>query len=318
MKNCRPDVGNGVRFVVFGATSESCGEDNDNDNDSGEDKGEEEGESVSSADASSGSSPSSAFPRRFLRYVALGDSQSEGLHDYDKRGEPRGYADRFAEAVAVQNPDLCYANLAVRGKRTAEIRRTQLEAALALRPDLATVVSGVNDVIRPGIDLEPVMADIEAMYAGLSGVGCFVMSCTLPIPVTGLTARAGPRIRVLNARVREIAERHNVLLVELESVAMAADLRLWDVDRIHLNPEGHARLGAAFAGCLAGEPDAVWQEPLAPGPTPGVAARAASEVAWFTRFVIPKIGRMVRGRSSGDGRTAKRPEMTKVEPAGSR
>ena len=162
------------------------------------------------------------------------------------------------------------------------------------------------------------MADIEAMYAGLSGVGCFVMSCTLPIPVTGLTARAGPRIRVLNARVREIAERHNVLLVELESVAMAADLRLWDVDRIHLNPEGHARLGAAFAGCLAGEPDAVWQEPLAPGPTPGVVRRAASEVAWFTRFVIPKIGRMVRGRSSGDGRTAKRPELTKVEPAGSR
>ena len=29
MKNCRPDVGNGVRFVVFGATSEGCDEVND-------------------------------------------------------------------------------------------------------------------------------------------------------------------------------------------------------------------------------------------------------------------------------------------------
>ena len=261
-------------------------------------------------------------PRRFSRYVALGDSQTEGLHDYDRRGELRGYADRFAEAVAVHHPELRYANLAVRGKRTAEIRRTQLEHALRLEPDLATVVSGINDVIRPGADLEFVVSEIEQMYAALSESGCFVMSCTFPIPVAGLTARVGPRLRALNARLREIAAPHGVQLVELEDVSMAADLRLWSADRIHLNPEGHARLGAAFAGRLAGEPDAIWQQPLAPVRAQGalrrVTSQTAGEAAWFARFVLPKIARMLRGRSSGDGRAAKRPELTPVEPAGSR
>lgn len=248
----------------------------------------------------------------YRRYVALGDSQTEGLHDYDPEGTPRGFADRFAEALAEDHPDLRYANLAVRGKRTAEIRAAQLEPALALEPDLATVVSGVNDVIRPTVDLDSVVADLEAMYAALSSRGCRVMTCTFPMPAVGLTKRVAPRLKALNVRLREIAARHEVLLVELEPVTMAADLRLWSPDRVHLNPEGHTRLGAAFAGALAGEPDRVWQTPLSPAPETSAAKRVAEEVAWFGRFLVPKLGRLVRGRSSGDGRVAKRPELRVV------
>lgn len=246
------------------------------------------------------------------RFVAIGDSQTEGLHDYYADGTPRGWADRFAEAVAAHHPGLRYANLAVRGKRTAEIRRVQLEPALALEPDLASVMSGVNDVIRPGADVESVAADLEAMYAALRGRGCRVITCTFPLPSTGLTARVAPRLQALNARIREAATRHDVCVAELEPLPMAADPRLWASDRIHLNPEGHARLAAAMFSALAEDGDTSWQAALPEAGSRGRLGAVASEAAWIASYVLPKVGRMVRGVSSGDGRVAKRPELERV------
>ncbi len=78
----------------------------------------------------------------YQRFVALGDSQTEGLNDgADDKGF-RGWADRFAEHLASVNRDLHYANLAVRGRLTRDVLTDQLPAALALRPDLVSVWSG--------------------------------------------------------------------------------------------------------------------------------------------------------------------------------
>lgn len=250
------------------------------------------------------------------RFVAIGDSQTEGLHDYYADGTPRGWADRFAEAVAAHHPELRYANLAVRGKRTSEIRRVQLEPALALEPDLASVMSGVNDVIRPGADVDAVAADLEAMYAALVAAGCRVIVCTFPLPSTGLTARVAPRLQALNARIRDAASRHGVVVAELEPLPMAADLRLWANDRIHLNPDGHARLAAAMFSAFAQDGDTSWQAKLPDGPARGRLATAASEAAWIASYVVPKIGRLIRGVSSGDGRVAKRPGLAPVRSGG--
>ena len=258
--------------------------------------------------------PGSSEPAHgFRRYVALGDSQTEGLNDFAEDGEPRGWADRFADAVAERSPGLLYANLAVRGKRTAEIRRDQVDAALALTPDLVTVVTGVNDVVRPSVDIGAVAADIESMYDVFASSGALVMSSTFPLPTIGLTRRAAPRLQALNVEIRAAATRHGVLLVEMEGVAMASDLRLWSADRIHLNADGHGRLAAAFTATFAGEGDRRWAEPLPPTAAPGRAAAAAAEAAWIARFVVPKIVRLVRGRSSGDGRSAKRPELRPLD-----
>ena len=80
---------------------------------------------------------------RFQRYVALGDSTTEGLEDpYEDGSGYRGWADRLAEALAAANPELTYANLAIRGRKVPQIRAEQLEPALALRPDLASIVGG--------------------------------------------------------------------------------------------------------------------------------------------------------------------------------
>lgn len=62
----------------------------------------------------------------FHRYVALGDSGTEGVGDEPHPdGSERGWADRLAEHLAQANPQLLYANLAVRGRRLAEIHEQQ-------------------------------------------------------------------------------------------------------------------------------------------------------------------------------------------------
>lgn len=251
----------------------------------------------------------------FERFVAIGDSQTEGLYDYHADGSLRGWADRFAERLSERNPSLVYANLAVRGKRTRAILETQVEPALALEPDLVSVMSGVNDMVSPSADPVVVAADIERMYSALARPGRVLVGCTFPLPRVGLTRRVAPRLRALNVEIRRIADRHGVLLVDLEEEAMASDPRLWSHDRIHLNPEGHHRLAGAFVALLENNADEDWKMPLPLEPPPSRIDAAASEVAWLGRYLVPKVFRLLRGRSSGDGRVAKRPTFSPVKAA---
>ncbi len=246
----------------------------------------------------------------FKRFVAIGDSQTEGLYDYREDGSLRGWADRFAEGLSERNPGLVYANLAVRGKRTREIFETQIAPALALKPDLVSVMSGVNDMVSPSADPVAVAADIERMYSALASPGRVLVGCTFPLPRVGLTRRVAPRLRALNTEIRRVADRHGVLLVDLEGQTMASDPRLWSHDRIHLNPEGHRRLAGAFVALLVNNADEDWKEPLPPEPPSSRINAAASEVAWLGRYLVPKIFRLLQGRSSGDGRVAKRPTFS--------
>src|ERR671925_2179457 len=87
--------------------------------------------------------------RPWKRFVALGDSLTEGVGDPDRRGRLRGWADRLAAAMASVDPELAYANLAQRGLPAPEVRRTQLESAVRLRPDLNSVLVGMNDLLEP-------------------------------------------------------------------------------------------------------------------------------------------------------------------------
>ncbi|CAL9365534.1 hypothetical protein SUDANB178_00750 [Streptomyces sp. enrichment culture] len=110
----------------------------------------------------------------YRRYVALGDSQTEGLGDGDDTVGLRGFADRLAEHLARDRPGLGYADLAVRSRLAAQIHAEQLAPALALRPDLATVVTGVNDLLRPRFDAHHDAGHQEAMFAALTAQGARV------------------------------------------------------------------------------------------------------------------------------------------------
>lgn len=249
-----------------------------------------------------------------LRFVALGDSQTEGLGDGDDLVGLRGWADRLAEGLAPHRPGLLYANLAVRGRLAGQVRAEQLPAALALRPDLATVVAGVNDLLRPRFDADEVAGHLEAMFEALTAQGARVATLTFPdvARIAPLARPLSSRVAALNERVRRAADRHGVALAETAHHAVVTDLRLWSPDRLHASPLGHELIAAAVAHALdlPGSDDS-WTRPLAalPGGRPVGWRAAAGEVRWAGSFLGPWLARRLRGRSSGDGRLAKRPEL---------
>ncbi|MDL9937697.1 SGNH/GDSL hydrolase family protein [Gordonia sp. ABSL1-1] len=257
---------------------------------------------------------------QYTRFVAIGDSQTEGLGDPHPSYEFRGWADRLAERMAALNPELQYANLAIRGKRTRQILDDQLEPALALRPDLIAAPLGMNDVIGNG-DLAEVHADLDLIYRRLAGAGATVVVSTFPNMVRTIpfAARKEARLLALNQMMRDFAAEYGFVLVDLHAAPVLVDLRSWSTDRLHASPFGHQRFadGAAHALGLP-DSDADWGAPLPPVEAPHPISAAVRDMRWAVQFFTPWAIRKIRGVSLGDGRDPKRPELGPVVGIGLR
>jgi lysophospholipase L1-like esterase len=255
----------------------------------------------------------------FRRYVALGDSTTEGLDDPRPGGGYRGWADRLAERLAAAEPGLLYANLAVRGRRIPQVRAEQLGPALALEPDLVTVVAGLNDLLRRRYDPVATAGHLEAMLTELRAAGATAATFTLPdlSSVVPIARVVRARLNAYNEAILDIGARTGAIVVDIASVPVSRDPRLWSVDRLHASTLGHERIAAAMcdALCLAGA-DCAWAEPLPALARPGPHAVVAAELLWARRHLAPWLMRRARGRSSGDGRFAKAPELVPVELPG--
>ena len=141
---------------------------------------------------------------RFERYVAIGDSSTEGLLDLDVDDEMHGWSFRLAGRIAAAQGGLLYANLAARGATTRQIVTRQLDRALAMQPDLATVFSGTNDVISRRFEVREFAGDVREIQRSLRGAGATVLTFTLPdlTPLLPLARAIAPRIREMNDAVR--------------------------------------------------------------------------------------------------------------------
>ncbi|MEO8275890.1 MAG: SGNH/GDSL hydrolase family protein [Thermoanaerobaculia bacterium] len=252
----------------------------------------------------------------FERYVAIGDSSTEGIDDRDPDGSYRGWANRLAGRIAESPRDrapLLYANLGVRGKTTREIRDEQLAPALAMRPDLVTLFCGTNDVVSRRCDLSAVARDLEEMFRALVASGATVLTFTLPdlVPVLPLARRIAPRLETLRASVLEIAARTGVRCVDFAAYPVASDPRLWSADRLHANSAGHERMAAALAAALelpgAGDD---WSSPLPPRASQSRFKVAHEELRWTAQFLLPWLMRHLFGKSATAGRRAKRPQLS--------
>ena len=254
--------------------------------------------------------------RCYGRYVAIGDSSTEGLNDPDGAGGYRGWADRLAERIARTQGSLLYANLGIRGRRTRRIREEQLDRALRMRPDLVTLFSGTNDVVARHFDLNQVAGDIEHMHRALIEAGATVLTFTLPdlASVMPMGRLVSAKVLALNQALREISARTGAVLVDFAAHPVASDPRLWSADRLHANSAGHARIAGALAYALdLPETDTSWSEPLPELPQRSAFERLRAEAEWVGGYFLPWAWRHLQGRSSGDGVTPKRPELEPVE-----
>jgi lysophospholipase L1-like esterase len=253
-------------------------------------------------------------------FAAVGDSFTEGMSDRLPDGSYRGWADLLAARLAARaaapgrppetGGGFRYANLAVRGKLIGQIRAEQVDAVAAMNADLVTLVGGLNDTLRPKCDMARVCGVLEEC------VGKLAPSCG-QLVLMHSPGRNGPLLERYRARMEhlfgfidDLAERYGATVVDLYTGAALADQRLWADDRLHLTGEGHRRVAEAVCQRLGHPADPDWRAPLPPSPAPSWLARRRADVRFTREHLVPWIGRRLTGRSSGDGRAPKRPELT--------
>jgi lysophospholipase L1-like esterase len=253
-------------------------------------------------------------------FVAIGDSFTEGLNDPLPDGGFRGWADRVAAVLAERVPGFRYANLAVRGKLLAEVIAEQLPRAVDMAPDLVSVAAGGNDILR-GTDVDILAARFDAGVARLQAAGCRV------VIFTGFDPRVFPVIRLLRGRIaaynmhlRGIADDRGADLVDLWSMRVLADPRMWSSDRLHLSSEGHRRVALRTCGILGVPQPEDWRVPLplaplaqATGPAAVWVSARRQDLRWAKEFAMPWLNRRMHGTSSGAGLPPKRPDLAPME-----
>ncbi|MFT4230912.1 MAG: SGNH/GDSL hydrolase family protein, partial [Microbacterium sp.] len=254
-----------------------------------------------------------AGPHPWRRFVALGDSFTEGVGDPDPGASNglRGWADRVAEVLAGQVDDFAYANLAVRGKLIRQIVDDQLEPALALNPDLVTFSAGGNDVIRRA-DPDAVSEQFEDAVVRLASTGATLVVFTgIDTEFTPVFRGIRGRIAIYNENIRAIADRHDCIVADQWALKEVQDMRFFDDDRLHYNPLGHHEVARMVLRAL-NVPNEL--QAMQPDPVPQRSWREARAVdlVWAREHLAPWVLRRLRHQSSGDDVTANRPEPLPV------
>ncbi|MFF2641175.1 SGNH/GDSL hydrolase family protein [Streptomyces niveus] len=250
----------------------------------------------------------------YTSLVAVGDSFTEGMSDLLPDGSYRGWADLLAARLAERTPGFRYANLAVRGKLIGQILDEQVDAAAAMRADVVTLVGGLNDTLRPKYDAGLVLGQLEESVARLAPTCGQLVLMRSPARRGPVMERFRHRWESLFSFIDELAARHGAVVVDLYAARVLGEQRMWDVDRLHLTPDGHRRVAEAVWQALGMEPADDWRAELAPHLPEGWLTRRTGDARFARQHLGPWIGRRLTGRSSGDGRPPKRPELLPYVP----
>lgn len=248
-------------------------------------------------------------PHPWHRFVALGDSFTEGIGDPEPSspGGHRGWADRVAEELSRGREDFNYANLAIRGKLLAQILSEQVEPALALHADLITISAGGNDLLRPSADPDALAQQLDAAVGRMRSTGATVLIFTGPdVRTVPVLARIRGRVAIYNENLRTIAARHDALVANMWSLQQLADPRMWDEDRLHFSPLGHHTIASMVLTTL-NVPHTLTPMEAAPLPPQRWQTARAEDLVWAREFFFPWMLRRLRHQTLGDGVSAKRP-----------
>lgn len=240
---------------------------------------------------------------RPVRFVALGDSLTEGVGDPAGEGW-RGWAALLAGGLSGDSVD--FTNLAVSGAQTRDVLERQTPAALDLRPDVASVVIGVNDTLRCTFDIHAVAANLDKAYAAVTGQGAVLLTACLPDPgsmlrLPGALARPlARRQRAVNAVVHALSERYGAVHLHVSEGAWLADRAMWSADRLHPGERGHRQLALRFHALLAkagvAKGKAPSPEPEFPVPTKSASLLwlATAGTAWVIRRCTDLLPQLLR------------------------
>jgi len=197
-----------------------------------------------------------------MRYVALGDSFTIGTSV--------GTAERWPEQLAARMPELeLVANLGVNGFTSGDVIDVELPQLPQLRPELVTLLIGVNDVVQ-GVPEAPYRGNVADILDALMrqvGASRVLVVTTPDYTVTpagadyGDPATQAAAIRRNNAINTELAEARGIAVVDIYDLSLRAG-----EDRSLVASDGLHPSGAQYA---------LWVERIAPV-VAGIVARAAA------------------------------------------
>ncbi|MFE0024200.1 SGNH/GDSL hydrolase family protein [Amycolatopsis sp. NPDC059021] len=233
--------------------------------------------------------------RRAGRLAVLGDSTAVGLGDpLPRRGGWRGVGPLVAAALGVE-PD-GYLNPSFTGARMSCVRRDQLPATVAHRPDVALLVVGMNDTLRPDFDADAIAADLTVVLRELAAVGTTVIPVryhdhakVFRLPAS-IRRALSARVAELNEAIDTVVEREGVPCLDLATMPGAYDLAAWSVDRLHPSELGHRMLARGFTALLA-ESGFEIVEPVSLTCSGGADPGTAAHVGWLVFKGIPWLWR---------------------------
>ena len=236
--------------------------------------------------------------KRARRLAVLGDSTAVGLGDpLPRRAGWRGVGPLVAAALGVD--DSGYLNPSFAGARMRCVLTEQVPAAVAHRADVALLVAGMNDTLRPDFDAARIAADLTEVIRCLREAGTTVLpvrfhdhSKVFRLPPS-LKRALSARVAELNAAIDDVVAREGVPCLDLGRLPGAYDLASWSVDRLHPSELGHRMLANGFTGLLADAGFAV-PEPVSLTCSGGVEPSTTGHVGWLVLKGIPWLWR--RGR----------------------
>ncbi|WP_353828898.1 glycosyltransferase [Agromyces sp. SYSU T0242] len=262
------------------------------------------------------SAPVRAVRPAWRRYVAVGDSVTEGLCDSSRMaaGEYRGWADRLAMLLAQSGDGIGYANLAVRSRRTADVIDGQLPRAAEFGADLVTILVGGNDLVRVDARPDVLVARLGDAIEEVRSRGADVLLVTPFLPAHARLGAVRTRFERFADGIVPRAHDAGALVLDASRHTGLTARGVWAEDRVHLNSSGHRALAYAAADAL-GVPDAAALAGLdaalhGDGDEPDAPPLATGE--WLRRHAVPWIGRRMLGRTAGDGRDPKHDALVHI------
>nr|WP_237447629.1 SGNH/GDSL hydrolase family protein [Nocardioides flavescens] len=232
----------------------------------------------------------------YVRYAALGDSATVGVGDPVPDGW-RGWS-RLLAAALTTSYDLSYCNLAVSGSTSADVLEHQLDDALAHRPDLASLVVGLNDTMRASFDPADLRERVLTCAEALTDAGAQLLTVRYHdhAAVFGLPSwLARPlraRLGCVNAVYDEVHASYGGHRVDLALQPQVLQRAFWSVDRLHPSELGHRALARAHAELLLAA--GMEFQPPSLLPSGGLPQGWRDDVAWLVREGAPWVGRRAR------------------------
>ncbi|OMH30137.1 lipase [Bacillus cereus] len=187
------------------------------------------------------------------RFVAIGDSFTEGIGDEVEGIALKSWVDHF---VQLCEKDIEYANFAKRGLVTEEIRLQQLEKALTFNPDLVSLIAGANDVLKGRWNHDVYKNDMEFMIDTLSKAGADIIIANLPDFTVRLPFASEKKQEIkeqlleANEVIHSLSREYKLHHVDFWNHHLVNDNTLWSKDLIHPNSKGYVKVAELIFSSL--------------------------------------------------------------------